>query len=441
MSDGVLPAADIPVSDAAATPPVATVSSGANWSVALLTIAAFLAAVDRQAMANLLDPIKKDLQVSDAAMGLLAGSALSLIYAFVAIPMAMLADRVNRRNLIGASIAFWSGAAFLGGLARTFPLLLVARIAVGAGEAGVQPAAMSTFGDLAPPAKRGTPISVYVSGGALGFACGGVISGLINDRFGWHAAIMAMAVPGMLLALVMLLTVREPRRGAFDGAAAEAPRESLLKGLARCGRISTFYPFGLGYIFLNLCYVGWLVWMPAFLQRTHNLTLTQSGLVMLVITFGGMVATLAWGPVSDRLAQRAPRYRLLFAAAIAVVSAPLMAVASQTQGLPVTLAFLMVYTLIGGSLTAITQTTYLSMAPVRMRGLVTAIMNIISMGVGGGLAPIVYGQVNDWLKPAYGNQSLHYTMLIPPAAMTIAGVLFLIASRTMDRDVARVSEV
>ena len=416
---------------------IATIA--APWTLAVLTMITFLAAVDRQVFTTLLVPIQKDLHVGDAAMGLLTGSAFSLIYAFIAIPLARLADRANRRNIVAAAVSIWSAATAVCGLVTGFYPLLGARLSVAAAEAANLPATMSMMGDLAPAARRGTPLGIWNAGAALGFAGGGAIAGVLNDAYGWHVAMLVVGLPGLVLGAVMFFTVREPVRGAQDGGVAPAAREPIIPSVLRCARIPSLAFLAIGYVGLNICYTGWLVWVPPFLMRVYHLKATAAGGIFGAIIAGGMLSTLLGAPISDWAAKRAPRFRLYFCVLVVIIAVPLLAASSLVSSLTASIVLMVAYTLISGSLSSVTQATYLSLAPVHLRGLVTALMNVIGAGLGGGLAPVIMGGANDILKQTYGDQSLRYTLLIAPAMMAFCGLMYLVASRTMDRDVGKVT--
>ncbi len=407
------------------------------WSVFVLSMVALLAAIDRQSFAVLLVPIQKDLHVSDAAMGALTGSAFAIIYALIALPLARLADRSNRRNLLAVAVAIWSAATAFCGLSGSYVQLLVARLAVGSAESVQLPAGLSMIGDLYPPQRRGAAISFTIIGSALGFALGAALAGALNDHFNWHATMMIVGLPGLLLAGLMYLTVREPIRGEQDGQAHSAPtRESLAECLRRCARIRTIYPFGLAWISLQMCFMGWLTWMPAFLMRVHHLSSTKMGAVFGAIIACATFASLMAGPLSDALAKRGARWRLYYCVAAAAISIPLLAASTLVTTLGETIACLVAYTLLSGGITAVGTATYVSFSPPTMRGFLAAIMNLSSVLLGAGTAPFIFGAVNDVLKSSYGDQSLRYTLLLSPLMLAVAGVFFAVASRTLDHDVA-----
>lgn len=203
-------------------------------SLAILVVVNVFNFVDRQLLANLATHVKADLQVQDAQIGFLFGTAFAVFYAVFGIPLGLLADLGNRRSLIAAGLAFWSLMTALSGFARTLPQLALARVGVGVGEASASPAAYSLLSDLFPKRQRATALALYSGGIYIGIGLGLFIGGLIVDRWdlayaaggapfglrGWQAAFVAVGVPGILLT-PLVLAIREPARGGREGFAAE----------------------------------------------------------------------------------------------------------------------------------------------------------------------------------------------------------------------------
>lgn len=412
-----------------------TGSAGRAWTVFLLGVVAMLSAVDRNILAVLLVPIQDELKVSDTAMGALSGTTIALVYATVALPLGRLADRANRRNILAVAIAVWSAATAACGAASSFVHLFVARIAVGGAEAAQPTASLSMIGDLYPAARRGAAISVMVIGSTVGYSLGAYVAGVINDAYGWRVAMMAVGLPGLLVALVVWLTVREPIRGAQDGGG-ETPEAqgSLGHMLRRCGRIRTLYPLILGIIFLQMMQTGWLTWIPAFLMRVHQLSATKMSAIFALIVGAAALANAVAGVATDRLARRGARWRLYSCAAVIVVAVPALAASSLVESLQMSIVWLLVYTLSSGGLTTMTMATYVSVSPPSMRAFVAALVLFCSFVIGGGFGPLIFGALNDLIVPTYGDQALRYSLLLGPALLALSGVLFLVASRTVDAD-------
>jgi predicted MFS family arabinose efflux permease len=408
------------------------------WIAVMLAVVAFLAATDRNILSVLLVPIQNDLKVSDAAMGALTGAAFSFVYASAALPLAWLADRTNRRNFIALSVAFWSAMTALCGLAGSYVQLLLARFGVALGEAGHGPAGMSMVADVYPAAKRGAAISVLTIGAALGYSAGAFVAGVLNDQFGWQGALMAVGLPGLLIAVVLFLTVPEPKRGAQDGARAAVTPVSVLAGLKTLSQVRTFWPLMGGMIFLNIAFMGWLHWLPAFLMRIHHLTTTEmSAIFGMIVGVGGVVANIFAGVISDKLAQRGSRWRMYYCVAMGAVSVPLLVVGLMLKDATFAIACMMTYTLAAGGLTTVTNAAAISIAPANLRASMVALIGFAVAVFGGGVAPFLIGLLNDTLKASLGVEAIRYTLLVGPIGIGIAALMFLLASRTIDGDADR----
>src|SRR5882757_3090115 len=192
-----------------------------RWYVlAVMTVVYALSIADRFSIATLLEPIRLELHLSDSGIAFLTGVALALFYVTIGIPIALLADRANRRNILAIALALWSAMTALCGVAQNYWQLLLARFGVGIGEAGGTPPATSILADKFPPAKRPMALTIFALGASLGAWLGSSVAGAAAERAGWRAAFLVLGIPGLLIALVVWLTVREPRRGQLDSSQA-----------------------------------------------------------------------------------------------------------------------------------------------------------------------------------------------------------------------------
>src|SRR5690606_22118481 len=189
------------------------------YVLALLIAVGVLGWIDRNVFAILLQSIKAELALADTELGLLGGAAFGIFYATVGLPIARLADRTNRRTLLAVSLTLWSVMTALCGAAAGFATLFLARVGVGIGEAGGTPSSHSLLADYFPPERRGFAFAVLSLYIPLGFALGYLGGGWLNEAFGWRAAFAIVGLPGVLVAFVVRLTLREPRRGAAEQAA------------------------------------------------------------------------------------------------------------------------------------------------------------------------------------------------------------------------------
>ncbi|MBV9695777.1 MAG: MFS transporter, partial [Gammaproteobacteria bacterium] len=195
-----------------------------RWYVlALLTVVYALNIADRFSVSTLIEPIRQDLHLSDARVGFLTGVALGLFYVFVGLPVAALADRLNRRNILAVSLALWSGMTALCGLVQSATQLMWARFAVGIGEAGGTPPSTSMLADKFAPARRPMALTIFALGACLGAWLGSQVAGAAAERSGWRTAFLVLGIPGLLLALLGRLTNHEPARGDLDQHIAAPP--------------------------------------------------------------------------------------------------------------------------------------------------------------------------------------------------------------------------
>ncbi|MGC6328280.1 spinster family MFS transporter [Rhizorhabdus sp. FW153] len=287
-----------------------------GWYVVLLCMVAYIFSfIDRQILALLIAPIQADLGISDTQFGLLHGLAFSLFYATMGIPVATLSDRTSRPLIIATGVAFWSAATMACGLARSFPSLFLARICVGAGEAALSPATYSLISTLFPKEKLGRAVAVYSLGSFLGsgiaFLAGGAVIAMVSgadsislagiDFRSWQLAFLIVGAPGLLLACVIHLTIKEPApRGARGGGKDRPALKAVLAFLVRERAI--FVPHMLGYTFAAMALFALLGWSPAYLMRSYGMTPAAAGLWLgVVIVFAGGGGVLASGWLMDRL--------------------------------------------------------------------------------------------------------------------------------------------
>jgi MFS family permease len=386
-------------------------SPASAWYAAIiLMLANTLAFVDRQALALLVQPIKNDLQVSDTAMSLLYGLSFTLFYVAVGIPVARLADRSNRRNIVALAVFVWSGMTALCGLARSFPMLFAARIGVGAGEGGLSPAAYSLLADYFPKNRLPAAMGVYQMGIYLGGACALLIGGLVstvippNEEImlpvigalkGWHVVFLALGIPGLLLS-ALLLTVREPAR---QGVALDAPKIPLPQFFAHIGKRKRAY-LGIAFGFALMIFVGngTGAWIPAFLERKYGWTTADIGASYgLIVFFCGTSGALAGGFFASWLRGRGYERANLQTALIGFVtlvpvtiSFPLMPTAQLALVLIGIMNFFAGFNFGGG------LATLQEMTPNRMRALLSAMYMLTINIIGAALGPTAVALITDF---------------------------------------------
>ena len=262
-------------------------SKVAGYGLFMLTLVYAFNFVDRQILVILQEPIKNDMGLSDTQLGLLSGFSFALVYITAGIPIAYWADRTNRRNIITASLAVWSGMTALSGLAQNYSQLLLARIGVGIGEAGGSPPAHSMISDYYPPERRATAMAIYTTGLHLGILMGFIVGGLISEFFGWRIAFFSVGIPGVLLAVVFYFTVKEPPRGQWDESVNMAHKPSLGETLKHLSSVRSFWYLALAAGATSFAGYGNGNFAPSFLIRNHGFSVGEVGVVLAIFGGGG----------------------------------------------------------------------------------------------------------------------------------------------------------
>ncbi|MGE0386541.1 MAG: MFS transporter [Gammaproteobacteria bacterium] len=384
--------------DRQAQPQDAQEAGAYRWYVlALLALTFSLNSIDRNVLAVVLEPVKREFGASDAAMGFLSGLAYTLTFAMALVPAGWLVDRVDRRRLLAAILAAWSALTALSALARNFGSLLALRMSVGAAEAGAGPCAMSILSDYFGPRERSTAIGIYYTSSAIGVAGSFALGGWVAAEYGWRAAFLVAGLPGLVLALVILATLREPRRGATDGmAGADGHAAGFGATLSFLVANRALVHVVAGMTLAAFVTLAVLAWSASFLVRVHGLGLRDAGLAVAVATGVFQAAgTALVGHLADRFG-RDSRARMARVAAVAcvatAVSGTAMASATSTAAALAGL-FALAFTL--ASTIPPTFSLLLGSAAPRMRGTLLSLVLVCTNLLGGGLGPWLTGAGSD----------------------------------------------
>jgi MFS family permease len=387
--------------------------------------------LDRMVIAILLEPIRRDLHLSDTQLGLIAGFAFAILYATLGLPLARIADRRSRIALISICLAVWSAMTALTGLVRNFAELFVVRMALGVGEAGCAPAAHSLLGDLYPRERRAMAISIYQAGGALGLSIGAAFAGVVAELWGWRAALMAIGVLGFPLAPLLFFTVREPVRSTgHAGASAEPVLATLRHLLAR----PPLRHLALGVSIAGMASVGLLQWLPTYFIRIHGLSLTEAGFyVGAVKGVAGVLGTVLGGAVVSRLGRRDHRWELWWPMIVYAITPLLMALFLTASDWAVALGLLLVETFVAATAAGVVLSALQTYAEAHRRATALAIVMLISSLVSVGLGPVVVGALSDLLAPRLGDESLRYALMLIGGAAFWGAVHLWLAARSSER--------
>lgn len=366
-----------------------------GWFLALLVAVGTCSAVDRLAVSMMGPAIQKDLGLSDFQLGLTSGFGFALVYAFLGLPLARIADRGNRAWLIAASVAVWSVCVLLSSQVRNFLQLMLCRAVVGVGEAGVQPASVSLVSDLYPRSKRGTALGIMALGVPIGTVIGSTAGGYLTEMYDWRTVMLILGVPGLLLALLFLSTVREPKRGAFDPVESDEGAPSIAAVARLLGSKRTFWHAMLAVAVINVAIYGIGTFLPMYFTRVMQLGLGETGLIYGIV---GAVSTIGYffgGAITDRLARRDERWHAWFAAIGVIVGAPFYILTFQILD-PILATALLT---IGGTAMFVyytpVQVILQNMVAPRMRATTAFLFFLASGLVGAGLGPMLVGLISD----------------------------------------------
>lgn len=409
------------------------------YALFVLTAVNAVAYLDRQITAVLLQPIKLELHLTDTQLGVLSGVTFALFYATMGVPIAMLADRTHRRNIVAGALTLFSAMTMACGLAANFWQLALARVFVGVGEGGTGPPIHSIIADLFPVSRRATAVAVYGVGINVGILLGFLIGGWVAQIYGWRAAFLVAGAPGLVLAAVVFLTIREPVRGASDGASATSATAAppLLQTVRRLFSRASYRHLVIGGTLYSLAAFALLTWSAAFFARTHGMRPGEIGTVMaLLLGIVGAAGTFSSGWTADRLGRRdarwimwAPGVALLIfgAGASAALLAPEKSLALLLFAIPAFVVSAHV-----GPCSATTQT----LAPLRMRVTSSALfmfaVNLVGMAGGA----LVVGVLSDLYAPRFGDDALRYAILTALAVVPWGALHFYWAGRGLREDMA-----
>lgn len=410
--------------------------------------------IDRQIVGILAVPIKSDLALSDTQLSLMGGLAFALFYTFLGIPIAMLADRWNRTWIMTAALAVWSAMTAACGFAQNFVQLFLARLGVGVGEAGGVAPAYSLISDFFPPEKRARALSIYSFGIPVGSALGILLGGVLTSYLGWRSAFVIVGLAGLAIAPVFRLTMREPKRGGLDGAAAVTTPAKVADVVKTLFGKPSFWGLSLGAASSSMMGYGLIFWLPSFFVRSFGDALpgffawmpsflipANAGPVLFasyfyatILLLGGIAGIWLGGVMADRYGpERKAAYALVPAAAF-IATIPFFIIGILANSLWIAFpAFLSLQALslvwLGPVLTAFQQ-----LVQPNMRATASAVFLFINNLIGIGLGNLAIGAISDGLKAAHGDESLRYAILSGIVFYIIAATLFIVTAPRLKKD-------
>ncbi|HSG88492.1 MAG TPA: MFS transporter [Pseudomonadales bacterium] len=400
--------------------------------------------IDRQILGVLVEPIRLELGVSDTAMGLLTGLGFAIFYTLMGVPIARFADRSNRRNLIAGAVGVWSLFTAAQGLATSYWQLLAFRIGVGVGEAGCSPPAHSMLSDYYPPNARATALGIYSLGIPVGILFGFFVGGWMNEFFGWRVAFFVVGIPGLLLALVIRFTIKEPPRGMSEQRGAIDP-DVAQPSIGRVFRYllarRSFIHMAIGGGLAAFVGYGLISWAAAFLARTHEMSSGEIG-TWLGLIFGipGGIGIALGGRLADKFGEKDSRWYLWVVAAALVVCFPAGLGVYFSDDATIALLFLIIPVMLGNFYQATTFAQTQTLVGLRMRSVAAAMLLFMLNIIGLALGPSVVGAVSDLLAPSYGDDSLRWALMICSAGNLWAAFHYWRAGIHFPHDLTRIED-
>jgi MFS family permease len=419
-----------------------------SWYVVwLLFLVYVLNFVDRQILIILMEPIRLEFGFSDKQLGLLGGLAFAVLYSTLGIPIARLADRSNRVNIISISIFIWSIATVLTGMARSFTQLLLARVAVGVGEAGCSPPAYSLLADYFSREKRTTAFSIYSMGIYGGVFVGYLLGAFVAEHHGWRAAFWVVGIPGILLAPVVKFSLREPPRGFADGQEVQAKMPPVSKVLGALAAKRSFRHLAIAAALHAFVGYGVNGFHPSFLIRTHQFSVAEVGVILsIVAAVSGVGGTWFGGYLADRFTnlRKDVRWQLWVPAVATLINVPvaMMAYTSPDRNTVVWLLFISL--VFGVMYLGPTFATLQRLVSARERALGSALLLLVINLVGLGLGPYLVGVLSDIMNQVFLNdglaaaqakaQGLRTSLTIMVCVNVWSFIHYMLAARTLERD-------
>jgi len=418
-------------------------SQGARrYTMVVLAVVYMFNFVDRQILSILLPAIRDEFQVGDAVLGLLAGTAFALFYVILGVPVARLADRWNRRNLIAVAVAVWSGMTALSGLAANIWQLTLARIGVGVGEAGCSPPAHSMIADLYPPERRSSAMGFYTLGISAGVMLAYLAGGYVAQNIGWRQAFFIVGVPGLLLALIVRFTLSEPQRGASEQRVDSGSQPQLIAVLRflRTRRSFTYMAVAAGLS----SFVGYSIvnFMPSFIDRSFGVGIAVIGFWLgIIYGIAGGAGFYFGGYFADRIGRAGHRKAMVFIAASTAASIFFYGGVFLSTSLFACMTLFVVPSVIANFYLAPVLSQTQSLVSLRMRAVASSLMLLIINVIGLAMGPPITGFISDLLEPAVGSESMRYSLLIVSTVLLpLAAWCYFRAGLTIERDLQRADE-
>lgn len=421
-----------------------------RWYVlGLLTLVYTFNFVDRQVLVILQEQIRAELGLMDWQLGMLSGFAFAIFYATLGMPIAQYSETLGRKRVVAVALATWSAMTAISGAAQNFAHLLLARVGVGVGEAGGSPPSHSMISDIFPQKSRALALGIYSMGIYFGVMVGFSIGGWVAQDFGWRTTFVVVGLPGVLLAVIVGLTIKEPARAigdrleqAAEGLAIPADnpeRPRFSETIALLWSRKSFRHLSLACALHAFTQYGISNFMPPFMARAHDMPVSDIGWrLALIAGIGGAIGSVLGGWLADRLGKRDRRWYVGVATVSLMLILPLVPIALMAESQFIFLLFLAPVVALGGVYLGPCLAVTHSMVGLRQRAVASAILFFILNLIGLGFGPMTIGAISDLLRPEFGDSDgLRYAIIGAASIANAWAILhYLLASRTLREDIA-----
>lgn len=404
------------------------------WSLALITAAVFLNYLDRYILGILIGPIKAEFYLTDSQIGLLMGVAFASFYSGLAIPVARLAERFNRVVILSAGVTIWSLGTAACGAAANYVHLFLSRLVVGCGESGVVPCSHSMVADLFPPERRAGAMALLALSSSFAVAAAPLIGGILNDSLGWRWTLIAVGAPGVLLAVALIVFLKEPRRGASDHVIdlSMGPPEFRVT-LLHLWQRRAFRLLFVAFTLMSMAEYALFTWLAPFFDRALHLSTDQLGRKLFF--FQGLpyvIGTLAGGFVVDRLYASSRRWLLWVPMVSATAAACTLLALCFTANGQVALLLLTLPSFAMGAYVGPSFAAVQGLAGVRSRATAIAMQAFTANLIGAGLGPWLIGILSDALEATYREASLRYSFLLVVVLYLVSALALMDGARHLE---------
>jgi MFS family permease len=394
-----------------------------------LCVVGFMHSVDKVVISMFMEPIKKEFLLTDTQLGLMSGLAFALMGGLVAIPLARLADRGNRKLIIGGSFAAWTIMTAVSGMATNYLQLLGARIGVGVGEAGCVPATHSMLGDYYPRALRARALAAHTAGTYLGFLGGMLGGGILVQTVGWRSGFMILGVAGLVMSVVFQLTIREPKR--VDALKRGPINKGMFKEL---GDLWAFGGLVLAFAFVGLAGAT-MTWLPSYFERAFALSPLHIGLGLgLCLGLASAVGAMVGGQLCVRNFPKSRSWGVRYSACISWGLLPFFIGSFFAPSPLLAFGLLFLTFLMAGTLAGPVFGTVQDLVMPQARATAIAIVGVASVIIGSGMGPLLVGVLSDALQVKGGGvDGLRQGLTCVALINLLTGLFFWLVARRIDK--------